>query len=182
MREIAKAFKRKRKKVIADFTEFYANDYNELERHVRPAKNAIETVELCFNKGYNIIVATTPIFTKTAIMKRLEWSGMGNFDFQLVTHAENMHFSKPRDEYYTEIMKKIKTRPENSIMVGNEFLGDVVGPSRIGIYTFYCPVDAKNDTLFISPELEKFSKIKPTFIGELSDFIDLVNNDFQEID
>ena len=104
---------------------------------------------------------------------------MGAFTFKLVTHAENMHFSKPLKEYYTEISKKIKKKPSECIMVGNEFLGDVHGPTRAGMKTFYVPIRPENEDLFIAPELKRFSKIKPTYRGKLSDFTKIAKNDFQ---
>lgn len=182
MKEMSKRYKKPQKKLYEDFKDFYATDYNQLEEFVRPAEGAQEAVQTCFDKGYNVVIATTPVFTEAAIMKRLTWSGMGEFTFKLVTHAENMHFSKPLEEYYTEILKKVKKKPFECIMVGNEFMGDVVSPTRIGIKTFYVPIRPENDDLFISPELRRFSKIKPTYRGKLPDFTKLVKNDFQKLD
>ena len=179
MKEMSKEYDRTPKALMEIFKSFYSNEYNELEAFVKPAENAIETVELCFEKGYTVVIATTPIFTETAIMNRLSWSGMGNFNFKLVTHAENMHYSKPREEYYQEILKKIKRKSNHCIMVGNEFMGDIVGPTRIGMPTFYCPQDGANDDYFVSPELKRFSKIKPTYAGSLGDFYALLKNNFE---
>jgi len=179
MREMSKAFKRPAKKLYENFTDFYNTEYSELEVFVKPANNSREAVKLCFDKGFDVVIATTPIFTEIAIIKRLYWSGVADFDFKLVTHAENMHFSKPREEYYLEILKKIKRKPKECIMVGNEFMGDIVGPTQIGMPTFYCPHNTKYDDLFVSPELKRFSKIKPTYHGTLEDFISLVENDFE---
>jgi len=181
MKEMSKCYKKSPKILYENFKDFYATDYNQLEEFVRPAEGAQEAVQTCFDKGYNVVVATTPVFTEDAIMKRLKWSGMGEFTFELVTHAENMHFSKPLEEYYTEILKKIKKKPFDCIMVGNEFMGDVVSPARIGMKTFYVPIRPENEDLFISPELKRFSKINPTFRGKLSDFTEIVNNGFQKL-
>lgn len=179
MSEMSKCFKKPANKIYDNFKEFYATDYNQLEEFVQPAESANEVVQLCFDKGYVVVIATTPIFTETAIRKRLKWSGFGAYDFRLVTHAENMHFSKPREEYYTEIMKKIRKNPFECIMVGNEFMGDIVAPTKLSMNTFYCPQPSDNDELFVSPELKRFSKIKPSYRGTLRDFIELVKNDFQ---
>lgn len=183
MKEMSKRYKKPQKKLYDDFKDFYATDYNQLEEFVRPAEGAQEAVQTCFDKGYNVVIATTPVFTEAAIMKRLTWSGMGAFTFKLVTHAENMHFSKPLKEYYTEISKKIKKKPSECIMVGNELLGDVYGPDRAGMKTFHVTIRPENEEdLFIAPELRRFSKIKPTFRGKLSDFIKIAKNDFQKLD
>jgi FMN phosphatase YigB (HAD superfamily) len=177
MKEISKHFKRKTKKIFDDFKNYYANEYTQLEEFVKPAPHAHEIVELAFEKGYNVVIATTPIFLEHAINLRIYWSGIAEFDFKLITHAENMCSSKPREVYYTEILKKIKKKPNECFMVGNEFLGDIVGPTKIGIRTFYCPQTTTND-LFISPELKRFSKIKPTYQGTLEDLNELITNGF----
>jgi FMN phosphatase YigB (HAD superfamily) len=182
MKEMSKCYKKPQKKLYEDFKEFYATDYNQLKEFVRPAEGAQELVQTCFNKGYNVIVATTPVFTEDAIMRRLKWSGMAEFTFELVTHAENMHFSKPLEEYYTEILKKIKKKYFECIMVGNEFMGDIVSPTRIGLKTCYIPLRSENEDLFVSPELKRFSKIKPTYQGTLTDFTEIVKSGFPNLD
>ncbi len=179
MKEMSKYFKRTPKKLYDTFKSFYANEYDELESFIKPAKYGREAVKACFDKNMDVIIATTPIFTETAIVKRLYWSGVADYNFTLITHAENMHYSKPREEYYIEILKKTKHTPDECIMVGNEFMGDIVGPSRIGISTFYCPHDVALDDLFVSPELKRFSKFKPNYVGSLEDFVNLLNNDFK---
>ncbi|MCG3252630.1 MAG: HAD family hydrolase [Candidatus Heimdallarchaeota archaeon] len=182
MKEMSKRYKKPQKKLYEDFKDFYATDYNQLKEFVRPAEGSQEAVQTCFDKGHTVVIATTPVFTEAAIMKRLMWSGMGEFTFKLVTHAENMHFSKPREEFYLEILKKIKKKPGECIMVGNEFMGDVYSPTKIGMKTFYAPLRPDNEDLFISPELKRFSKIKPTYKGKLPDFTMIVKNDFQKLD
>ncbi len=181
MKEMSKSYKKSPKKLYENFKEFYATDYNILEEFVRPADGAQEAVKACFDKGYKVVIATTPVFTEDAIMKRLKWSGMGEFNFSLVTHAENMHYSKPLEEYYTEILKKIKKKPFECMMVGNEFMGDIVSPTRLGMKTFYIPIKPENEDLFVSPELKRFSKINPTYRGNLFYFTKLVKNGFQKL-
>jgi hypothetical protein len=72
----------------------------------------------------------------------------------------------------------MRKKPNKCLMVGNEFTGDIVSPTRVGLKTFYVPVKPEND-LFISPELKRFSKIKPTYTGTLFDFTEIVRNGFE---
>ncbi|NHJ47164.1 MAG: HAD family hydrolase [Asgard group archaeon] len=178
MKEISKHFKKKPKKLFEDFRAYYANEYTQLEEFVNPAPFAKETVKIAFDKGYDVIIATTPIFLEHAINLRIGWSGVSDFDYKLITHAENMCSSKPREEYYVEILKKVKKKPSECFMVGNEFLGDIVGPTKLAIKTFYCPQTTTND-LFVSPELKRFSKIKPTYQGTMKDLKELIINGFE---
>jgi len=181
MKLMSKEYKKPAKKLYEDFKEFYATDYNQLKEFVKPAEGAYEAVKACFDKGYTVIIATTPVFTEDAIMRRLQWSGMGEFNFELVTHAENMHYSKPLEEYYYEILKKIKMKkkPHQCIMVGNEYVSDVFSPSRVGLKTFYTPQEPESEELFVSPELKRRLKVRPTYEGKLTDFTKLIENGFQ---
>ncbi len=177
MKEMSKNFKKSPKKIYDKFKSYYANEYSQLQEYVKPAKFARKAVQLSFEKGYNVIIATTPIFTEHAILQRLNWSGVADFNYQLITHAENMYFSKPREEYYLEIRKKINRKSEECIMVGNEFLADIVAPTKLGMKTFYCATNSEDD-FFYSPELKRFSKIKPTYFGNLEYYIQLITDDF----
>ncbi len=64
------------------------------------------------------MIASNPLWPSIAQNKRLAWAGLGDLDFDLVTHIENMTYCKPRVEYYREICVKIGERPEACLMVG----------------------------------------------------------------
>ncbi len=174
VREMSKKYKRKQKHLFKDLLHFYNNDYDTLNPYVRPMEGVKKMLEHCFNEGYVVVVATTPVFPEVAIRKRLKWGGLEDFDFKLVTHAGNMHFSKPREEYYQEVLEKIGGKLNECIMVGNEYMSDIVAPTRMGMKTFYCPLPTVNDDLFVSPELKRFSKIRPTYRGTINDFAKLI--------
>ena len=176
LREMAKRYKREEETLYHDLFNFYNNDYDKLNSYIRPIRGVKKMLKHSFNNGYDVVVATTPLFPEVAIRKRLKWGGLDKFDFKLVTHAENMHFSKPREDYYYEILEKIDRKVDECIMVGNEFMGDIVGPTRMGMKTFYCPTSKIDDDLFVSPELRRFSKIKPTYSGSIRDFAKLLEN------
>lgn len=178
MKEMSRNFRKSPKKIYDKFKTYYANEYSKLQEYVKPAKFARKAVQLSIQKEYDVIIATTPIFTEHAIMQRLSWSGVADFNYQLITHAENMHSSKPREEYYLEIRKKIKRKSEECLMIGNEFLSDIVAPTKLGMKTFYCTINCDDD-YFISPELKRFSKIKPTYAGTLENYIQLITDGFE---
>jgi len=178
MNEMSKCFHRPPKELLNSFMSFYENEYDKLKKYVKPVKGAKKAIKNCLAKGYDVVIATTPVFPEVAINKRLKWGNIDKFDYKLITHAENMHFSKPRVEYYTEILKKIGRTANDCIMVGNEFLGDIVAPTKMGMKTFYCPNSNSEDDFFTAPELKRFSKIKPTASGTIEEFDDFLMNDF----
>ncbi len=60
------------------------------------------------NKGYNMIIATSPVFPKVAITERMKWNDVFPEDFSYISTFENSTFAKPRKEYYKEIFSKIR--------------------------------------------------------------------------
>ncbi|MFW9921965.1 MAG: HAD family hydrolase [Candidatus Thorarchaeota archaeon] len=179
MREMSSKFNQTPEELYVKFMSFYNNEYDKLEKYISPMKGVKNLMNECIERGFEIIVATTPVFPEVAITKRLKWGGLGDFDFKLVTHAENMHFSKPRVEYYIEILSYIKKKVTECMMIGNEFIGDIVGPTKLGMKTFYCPVPSINEEFYDSPEFKKYNKIKPNYTGSIADFTDLLNNGLQ---
>ncbi|TFG00233.1 MAG: hypothetical protein EU542_08255, partial [Promethearchaeota archaeon] len=106
-RLFAEAFEMDSLSVIELFRTFYSTDYNQLEKLVTPMNGAKKIIEHCQDLELQIVVATTPIFPEIAIRKRLEWGELIDYDYHLITHAENMHYSKPLREYYQEILEII---------------------------------------------------------------------------
>ncbi|MHA1125498.1 MAG: HAD family hydrolase [Candidatus Heimdallarchaeota archaeon] len=178
MLEMSKCFNRTPEDLLKSFMSFYGKEYDKLKKHVKPAKGAKQAIKNCLEKDFDVVIATTPVFPEIAINKRLKWGKIDKFDYKLVTHAENMHYSKPREEYYIEILEMIGKEVNECIMVGNEFLSDIVGPTKMGMKTFYCPNPNSGDDYFTAPELKRFSKIKPTASGTIEDFNTFVMNDF----
>jgi HAD superfamily hydrolase (TIGR01549 family) len=143
MREMADCYNLPKEEIKKRFLKYYDKEYNKLSKYIKPTKGAKEAIELCFEQGLDVVVATTPVFIEKAILKRLQWGKVHNYDYKLITHAENMHYSKPRKEYYLELLEMIGKKPNECIMVGNEFMGDIVGPSRIHSLGFF-PIISNN--------------------------------------
>lgn len=117
------------------FDEFYQNDFAELKDIVQPNPIVTEIIKNLKEKGYNLVVATNPLFPKEAIYQRIQWAGLEPSDFQLITTYENMHFCKPNIQYYEEILELTNKTPDKVMMVGNDMQEDMVS-SLIGIKTF----------------------------------------------
>lgn len=117
------------------FTEFYQDDFAHLKAHTYPNPLAHSLIELLFSHGCRVVIATNPVFPEMAIRERLDWVGIGDFPYKLVTTYENMHFCKPRIEYYREILSRIGIEPDSCLMVGNDVEEDLVA-RKLGIKTF----------------------------------------------
>ena len=71
-------------------------------------------------KGYNIILATNPIFPRVATLQRIKWANLDYKDFTYITTYENSSYCKPNVKYYDEILNKLNLNKEECIMIGND--------------------------------------------------------------
>ncbi|MGM0688452.1 MAG: HAD family hydrolase [Bacillota bacterium] len=115
--------------------DYYRHDFSSLSRWAKGHPYARALIESAKEKNLALILATNPVFPATAVLQRLSWSGLSEKDFELVTSMENMHFCKPKKEYYLEIADKIKCSPERCLMAGNDTLEDL-SASKAGMATF----------------------------------------------
>jgi FMN phosphatase YigB (HAD superfamily) len=140
------------------FMDFYANGYPALRQYTGYKPEARWVVQRAFGLGYDVVIATNPLFPATAIEQRLEWAGIADFPYRLVTTYENSRACKPNLLYYEQTLESIGHCPEACLMVGDED-GDMVA-ARLGCATF----------LVSGPAMELGSTTpKPTYRGTLAD-------------
>lgn len=120
---------------------FYREVFPGLRKLTSPKPVARELVEAAFARGYQVVVATNPLFPATAIHQRLEWAGLSpdDYPFALITTYENMHFTKPNPAYYAEILGQLGWPDIPAVMVGNSWTEDILPAASIGLQTFYLP-------------------------------------------
>jgi len=124
-----------REKLMPLFDAFYRDEFPALAKHARPVEGARSAVEWTLGSGRRAVVATAPVFPRTAIMERLGWAGLGDLPFAFVTTYENMHFCKPHPEYYAEIAGHLGCPAEECLMVGNDVEEDLPAQD-VGMATF----------------------------------------------
>jgi FMN phosphatase YigB (HAD superfamily) len=86
-------------------------------------------------KGYDLIVATNPIFPEKAIHHRIRWAGFEPGDFSYISSYEHNHFCKPQPHFYREVLQETGKRPGQCLMVGNDAQEDLVA-AEAGIQTY----------------------------------------------
>jgi len=126
-----------REELLPQFAEFYERDFPMLKRYTQPRPEARAIVAECFRRGYDVVIATSPVFPLRAVEHRLEWAGVLDFPYALITTYENMHTCKPSPRYYLEIAGRIGRKPEECIMVGNDAEADIAPAAQAGMRTFY---------------------------------------------
>jgi FMN phosphatase YigB (HAD superfamily) len=140
------------------FADFYARDFPLLQAHTRRKAEAREVVQRAFDAGYDVVIATNPLFPTTAVAQRLAWAGVADFPYRLVTGYEYSHASKPNLRYYRQILDDLCHPAEACLVVGDE-AWDMVA-AQLGCPTFLVPSSAtKSDA----------DAYAPTYHGTLHD-------------
>jgi FMN phosphatase YigB (HAD superfamily) len=121
--------------VKAFFDNFYEVGFPQLAKYCKPIPGMAEMMESLFARGFKVVIATNAVFPLKALTHRIDWAGLGHFDYELVTSYEIMHFCKPHPEYYLEIADKIKVHPGDCLMVGND-VGEDLPAGLVGMKTF----------------------------------------------
>ena len=147
-----------RKEIQPFIDKFYENDFSQLRKYTKKKPEAKEIVQIVFDKGYDVVIATTPLLPATAIEQRLEWAGVANFPYRLITTIENSHSTKSLTHllYYEQILDRIGYPAESCLMVGDEDK-DMIA-KRLGMQTFL--ITGRNKEF--SPDIPE-----PTYKGSL---------------
>lgn len=146
--------------------DFYRHDFPGLSCWGKEHPCARPVIETARKKKLTLILATNPIFPATAVLQRLSWGGLSDNDFQLITSMENMHFCKPKPQYYIEISRKINCLPERCLMAGNDTLEDLIA-SEIGMSTYLV-----EDSILHRSDGEPVSDYR----GSLKDLVGFIEN------
>jgi len=155
------------------FLKFYSNEFDQLKTLVNANKGVSEIFSFLSRKNIKIVIASNPFWPCIAMEKRMGWAGVKMEQVYLITHMENMHFCKPRLEYYQEICQKIKEKPENCIMVGDDLTNDMIA-GKMGMTTFLTTDSNryKGQLMAISKKIRfgftsKKNKVQPDYSGTL---------------
>jgi len=141
--------------------DFYTNDFGQLQKYTRCEPLARKIIDWAFDKGYEVVIATNPVFPNLAIGHRLHWAGIKDYSYKLITTYENMHFCKPHQEYYEEILSFLGRKPDECLMVGNDVEEDL-SAGTAGIKTYL----VENYIL----NAKEHSPPPADYIGYLNDF------------
>lgn len=114
---------------------FYDEEFPKLEEFVSSHGFIPELIQAAKNKGYRVIVATNPLFPRTAILQRIHWTGAKPEDFEWITSYEISHFTKPNPQYFQEIVAQLGLKAEECLMVGNDVQEDLVAQT-MGLKTY----------------------------------------------
>jgi len=143
------------------FDDFYAVQFGKLRSLTRPNPSARVAIQTAFDTGCDVVIATNPIFPETAIRQRMEWAGVLDFPFKLITSYEVMHSAKPNSRYYSEILEHIGRNPDECIMVGDDWGNDIVPAMKANLQVFW-----------VNTTTDSMNALDPSARGTLAEFKD----------
>jgi len=127
--------------------DFYATVFPSLETITTRFPESEQFMKTIFEAGHEVVIATSPLFPRTAIVQRLEWAGVSveRFDYKLITSYEDFHFSKPRLEYYAEILGRLGKSSQETVMIGNDPENDLEPAKTLGMAVFHVHASSPNE-------------------------------------
>lgn len=112
------------KELLNEMPNYYKEEFQSLKKVsiYNPLSNLI--VKELKAKGYKIVLATNPLFPKEATLERMKWAGLDSNDFTYITTYENSHYTKPKKEYFFEILEKLNLTSDEIYYIGNDIDDD----------------------------------------------------------
>lgn len=125
--------------LAATLAEFYEAVFPTLMSVAEFRPEAVKVVESALAQGYQIAIATNPLFPRRAVEHRLTWAGLpaNRYPFALITSYEKFHFAKPNPAYYAEILGQLGWPDGPIVMVGDDPIRDIIPARQLGIATFH---------------------------------------------
>jgi FMN phosphatase YigB (HAD superfamily) len=121
------------------FNRFYRDHFGQLREVTSPRPAAKKLMALARDRGWRVVIATNPLFPLTAIEQRLAWAGVpvDVHRYDLITSYDNMHFAKPHQAYYREILDCLSVPPSRALMAGDDWDNDIAPAAAVGLHTFW---------------------------------------------
>lgn len=131
--------------LAAAIDKFYDDVFPTLEPLTKPRPEAIALVEWAFSQGWNVAVATDPLFPRKAILHRLRWAGLPpeKYPFTLIPDFQTFHFAKASVAYFPEFLARMGWTDGPLLMVGDSLERDIVPAREAGLPSFWFATDGQ---------------------------------------
>ena len=113
------AIKRPPIEVRGVFSAFHRAEFEQLRRFTSPRPAARPLLEMALKLGYELAIATNPVFFLDAIRARIRWAGLEGIPFTLITCAEIMRCTKPHRHYFSQTLRLLGRRADECLMIGD---------------------------------------------------------------
>ncbi len=119
--------------------QFYRDIFPQLQYLTQPMPGVAEFVNEAINRGYDLVIATNPLFPRQAILHRLSWAGLSNqiSSFRFIPSYETLHFAKPNPAYFAELMARTGWLDQPAVMIGDDLQNDIYPAKKAGLSTYW---------------------------------------------
>jgi FMN phosphatase YigB (HAD superfamily) len=128
-----------REALAGPIDDFYDNIFPALKPLTSPRPDALAFLEWALAQGFDISVATDPLFPRKAILHRLRWADLDpdQTPFSLVSDFETFHFAKVSKSYYPEFLLRLGWDAEPVLMIGDSLERDIFPAQKAGLPVFW---------------------------------------------
>jgi FMN phosphatase YigB (HAD superfamily) len=127
------------------FLSFYETEFDAVKEVCGFTAEAGNLIRDLKARGDDLILATNPLFPRTATLHRIAWAGLSPDDFRMITTYEMMNTCKPNPEYFRELCRKAEIVPEECVLIGNDAVEDVAA-AETGMQVFLITDCLENGT------------------------------------
>lgn len=117
------------------FDAFYREQFPKVQPFCGFHPMAADVIRCCKQKGLRLVLATNPLFPRTATEQRTRWAGADPSDFEWITTYENSRYCKPNPAYYAAIVEQLGVNATECMMVGNDVSEDMIA-EMLGMQVF----------------------------------------------
>ena len=144
--------------------KFYEDEFNRAIRTTKPTAVSNQIVKRAKERGFEIYLATNPVFPQCATLNRIRWAGLDAEDFKVITTYEKCTYCKPNPEYFRGILEEFRLDPAECLMVGND-VGEDLSIRTLGVKTYLV-----TDTM----ENKKILPIESEYTGSLNELLEFI--------
>ncbi len=112
------------------FRKRLENAFEKEKRKVHAYKDAIAVLKSLRKKGYKLaLVSNNPPFLDDTVEKELRLKKR----FDVLTLSSKLHTLKPSPKLFRTALRKLKEKPQEAVMVGDNLYNDILPARRIGM-------------------------------------------------
>lgn len=125
------------KEIQESIDSFYSNAFPSLRSLTQPRPDAVALIREAVKRKYRLVLATSPLFPRTAIEQRVNWAGLSPEDFSLIPSYETNYFTKPNPAYFAELLASLGWPEGPVVMVGDDLFNDILPAQKAGFRTYW---------------------------------------------
>jgi FMN phosphatase YigB (HAD superfamily) len=126
--------------------DFYGNEFRDAKRFTGENLLAVKAIETAREKADKVVLSTNPLFPMVGQRTRMDWLGLSEDDFDLVTCYESDSYCKPNPEYFRSVCERIGIAPGDCLLIGNDENEDMYAGTVAGLNCYLvtdCMISSK---------------------------------------